>query len=162
KRDPKRSMPMPSGVNTPTPVTTTRRRVIIDTYRAQPNPPLLLSRVHTHVCLDIPHRLYHRGNLFGILVRDLDAKFFLQGHDEFDHVERIGPEIVHKRGLRGDFIDCDPELFYNDVLDAFEDGCHRASHPRASLPHRRYHTPAHPKNSPERIFWGARATSAHD
>src|SRR5205809_1793760 len=150
----KRSLPMPMGLITPTPVTTTRRRVIIGAWRVRPGPPLLLSGGFTHVGLDILHRLAHRGNLLGILVRDFDAKFFLQSHDEFDHVERIGPEIVHKRGLRGDFIDCDPELFHNDVLDAFEDGCHRTSHPRASLPHRRYHTPAHPKNSPERIFWG--------
>src|SRR3989441_10105531 len=126
------SLPIPRGVMAPIRVTTTRRRVIGGASRAGDDPLPLLSGVLAHVGFDVFHRLAHRGNLLGILVRDLNAELLFQGHHELYHVERVGAEIIDKRGPGGDFISRYPELFHDDVFDAIKDGCHRASPPRAS------------------------------
>src|SRR5262245_4297587 len=75
-------VPIPTDDNSPTPVTTTRLLT-----RA----PLLLLGVR----FDVLDGFLHPRDLLGILVGDFDAELFLEGHDEFDRVERIGAEIVH-------------------------------------------------------------------
>src|SRR2546425_12001219 len=92
------SLPIPMGVMTPPPVTTTRRRVIGGTSRAGDAPLPLLSGVLAYVGFDVFHRLAHRGNLLGVLVRDLNTELLFQGHHELHHVERVSAEIIHKRG----------------------------------------------------------------
>src|SRR2546428_7923143 len=57
------SLPIPMGVMTPIPVTTTRGRFAAGAPRAGDDPPPLLSGVLAHVGFDVLHRLAHRGNL---------------------------------------------------------------------------------------------------
>src|SRR3989441_11512271 len=90
------SVPTPMGVMAPLPVTTTRRPVIGGASRAGDDPLPLLSGVLAHVGFDVFHRLAHRGNLLGILVRDLNAELLFQGHHELHHLERVRAKIIHQ------------------------------------------------------------------
>src|SRR5262245_58831772 len=97
-------VPIPTGDSNPTPVTTTRLLT-----RA----PLLLLGVG----VDVLDGFLHSGDLFGILVGDFDAEFFLEGHDEFDRVERISVEIVHERRILRHSVFIDALLLHDDLLD---------------------------------------------
>ena len=47
---------------------------------------------------DIVDRVLHGANLLGVFVGDFDVEGLFKGHDKFDGVERIGAQVVHKRG----------------------------------------------------------------
>ena len=79
------------------------------------------------VRLDVVDRLLHGGDLLGFLVRDLALEFFLEGHDQFDRVERVGAEIINELSAVGDFIFLDAQLFDDDLLDALFNGAHGCS-----------------------------------
>src|SRR5579862_8446999 len=53
---------------------------------------LLLFRVG----LDVLDGFLHAGDLLGVFVRDLDAKLFLERHDQLDRVQRVGAQVVDK------------------------------------------------------------------
>src|SRR5689334_6959053 len=74
---------LPIGQTAPSPVTTTLRRVT-----------LALA-----VRLDVVDRLLHRGDLLGLLVRDLGLELLLQRHHQLHGVERIRAEVVDERRL---------------------------------------------------------------
>jgi len=48
----------------------------------------------------------------------LQVKFFLQFHNEFDSVQRVGIEIVCKGCILGDSVGIDTELFGHDGNNA--------------------------------------------
>src|SRR5581483_6760424 len=98
------SVPMPSGDTRPMPVTTTRRGLVMT---------LLFG---FGVRLDVLHRFLHPRDLLGVLVGNLDAELLLEGHDELDGVERVGTQIVDKRGVRRHFLLVDSELLHDDAL----------------------------------------------
>src|SRR5262245_55398960 len=99
---------MPNADTSPTPVTTTRLLKpppSSSLCRADPRGPATILRpgaapllLGLGVLLDVVHGLAHARDLLGVLVRDLDAELFLEGHDELHRVERVRPEVVHERG----------------------------------------------------------------
>src|SRR3546814_10541810 len=119
----------------PRPVTATRR---LDMY---PTPGLQMHGaasaapcngrgtpgLRLDVCLDVVDRLLHGGDLLGFLVGNLALELFLEGHDQFDGVERVGAEIVDERSAVGDFFFLDAKLFDDDLLDALFDAAHGCS-----------------------------------
>src|SRR4051812_34824483 len=66
--------------------------------------------------LDVFDRFLHARDLLGIVVRDLDAEFLFEGHDQLDGVERVGAQIVHERGIRRHFLFVDSELLHDNAL----------------------------------------------
>ena len=82
----------------PTPVTTTLRiRYLpaagLPRNRRATSAPLL------RVPLDIVHHVLDRLDLFGILVRDLDAELVFHRHYQLHDIEGIRSEIVDERRL---------------------------------------------------------------
>ncbi len=55
--------------------------------------------------------------LLSVLVRHFDVELLLEGHDEFDEIERISAEILDERRLWRDLLGVHAELLDDDVLD---------------------------------------------
>src|SRR6478672_1759945 len=106
------SVPIPSGDTRPTPVTTTRL------LKGPPSEWSLLFAVR----LDVLDRFLHARDLLGVLVRNLDAELLLERHHQLHRVERVRPEVVHERGVRGHFFFVDAQLLHDDALDFVCDG----------------------------------------
>src|SRR5579862_4120669 len=102
---------LPTGDTTPRPVTTTRRLLT-----TSPNGLVLKSGLAATL-VDVVDGLVDRRDLLGVLVRDLDFKFFFECHYQLDGVERIGSEVIHERGVVGDLLLFDAQLFGNDGFD---------------------------------------------
>ena len=49
--------------------------------------------------LDKAHRILDGDDLFGRVIGDLAAEFFLKRHDEFDGVKAVSAEIIDKAGI---------------------------------------------------------------
>src|SRR5262245_52792302 len=110
------SVPMPSDDTRPMPVTTTRRvLVMVSAWLPGRDPSALLLRFG--VRLDVLDGFLDARDLLGVLVGDLDAELLFERHHELDGVERIGAQIVHKRGIRRHFLLIDSELLNDDALD---------------------------------------------
>ena len=93
--------PSPAGVTAPRPVTTIRlfERVLIASYE-----PLGLF-------LNVIQSFPDRQNLFGVLVGNLDAEFFFEGHHQLNRIERVGTEVFDETGFGRDLI-----LFNSELL----------------------------------------------
>src|SRR3954454_9623498 len=117
------AVPMPRGDTRPTPVTTTRLLT---------GPPcdssLLLA-----VRFDVLDRFLDARDLLRVLVRNLDPELFFEGHHQLHRVERVSPEIVHERGVRGHFFFIDAQLLHDDALNLVCDG-HSVLHAGAPAP----------------------------
>ena len=74
----------------------------------------LLLQVRT----DVIDRLLHRGDLLGVLVRNLGLEFLFQSHDELNRVQRVGAKVVDERRLILDLGFVNAELFCDDLLDS--------------------------------------------
>src|SRR5215467_4617941 len=85
------SVPVPSAVTNPTPVTTT---LLFCKMKNLYFPVLGLGKV----ALNVVDGILHRRDLFGIFIGDFHAESFFERHDEFDGVQRIRAEIVDKGG----------------------------------------------------------------
>src|SRR5258705_3019232 len=103
-------VPIPSADTNPMPVTTTR----LFTSLRPSSGSLLLLRLG--VCLDVIDGFLDAGDLLGVLVRDLDPELLLERHHELHRVERVGAQVVHERGVGGDFLLIDTELLHDDAL----------------------------------------------
>src|SRR5687767_8736725 len=68
------------------------------------------------VRLDVVSGFLDAGDLFGVLVRDLDPEFLFERHDELHRVERIGAEVIDERRIRRHFFLVDTELLHDDAL----------------------------------------------
>src|SRR6185312_17377751 len=82
------SVLLPTPQIRPMPVTTTLLPKLLGSFR---------------VFADVIDCILHGADLLRILVRNFDVESFLEGHDQLDGVERIGAQIVHERGVWGDF-----------------------------------------------------------
>ena len=51
--------------------------------------------------LDVLYDIANGQELFGIAIGNLDAELLFEGHDEFDDVEGVGPQIFNKLGFGG-------------------------------------------------------------
>src|SRR6185503_15758862 len=121
--------PMPTGDTMPRPVTTTRRRAVIEGWewnagnehgagrpasdRWGPRRRGLLLVVR----LDVVDRLLHRGDLLRFLVGDFGFEFLLERHHELHRVERVGAEILDERRFVLDLGVVHSELLGHDLLD---------------------------------------------
>src|SRR5215218_6943318 len=90
---------LPTGVTTPSPVTTTRRFI---------RPDLLVQ---------VRDRVADGAELLRVLVGDVDVELLLELHDQLDDVEAVGAEILDEAGLIGKLLALHPELFLDDVAD---------------------------------------------
>jgi hypothetical protein len=79
------------------------------------------------VFLDVIHSVFHGGDLFRVFVGNLDPKIFLESHYEFDGVQRVGAQVVHKRRGRRHFAFIHTKLLYDNLLHAFFDAGHSGS-----------------------------------
>src|SRR5690349_671836 len=98
-----------SEVTAPRPVTTTRR---------------FMHMRSGLMFLDVFDRLTYSLDLLGGVIGDVDVEFFLELHDEFDHVQRIGAEIVDVGGFRGDLLFAHTQLLSHYVDHALFNGSH--------------------------------------
>jgi hypothetical protein len=76
------------------------------------------------VGVDVVDGLLDRGDLFRFLIRNFRLEFLFEGHHELDCIERVGAEVVDKRGCVLDLRLVDTELFRDDFLDALFDVFH--------------------------------------
>src|SRR6056297_446425 len=74
--------------------------------------------------LDVVDRLLDRGDLFRFLVRNLALEGLFERHHEFDGIQRVCAQVVHERGVIGDFFFFDAQLLGDDVLYLFFDAAH--------------------------------------
>src|SRR5215471_7963309 len=109
---------LPTGDTTPRPVTTTRRLLTRFLYGARWRSGLGAALV------DVVDGLVDGGDLFGVLVRNLDLEFLFEGHHQLDGVERVGSQIVDERSVVRDLFLFDAQLFGNDGLDLLLDCAH--------------------------------------
>src|SRR5438067_10973004 len=76
------------------------------------------------VLTDVVDGILHSANLLRIFVGDFDLKSFFEGHYQLYGVQRIGAQVVHERGVWRDFAFVNSQLFYDDLLYFFINGCH--------------------------------------
>src|SRR5215467_105695 len=120
---------LPTGVSTPSPVTTTRA-----SDRACSRPTRITPSLSLGVVLDVLDRVPDRRDLLGILVRDLDVELLFEGHDQLDRVQRVGSQVFDELGRRGDVVLLDPELLDDDLLDPLLDRLPGVRHGRPLTP----------------------------
>src|SRR2546426_430818 len=77
--------------------------------------------------LDVLDGVLDRSDLLGVLIGNLDSKRLFKGHDELDGIERVRSQVVHERSGGGHFALVHPELFHDDLLDAFFGASHSSS-----------------------------------
>src|SRR5690606_35809175 len=115
---------LPTGVTSPTPVTTTRcphrLRVCIPCLRDRSTrygrpPPLSLARAL--VLLQVTDRVADGLELLGLLIRDLDAELLLERHDQLHRIQRISAEILDEGRFGRHLLGLHPQLVDNDLLD---------------------------------------------
>src|SRR4249920_1671162 len=107
---------LPTGLMRPSPVTTTRRRLMMSARSG--------SLLVLHGVVD---RQLHRGDLLGLFIGDLDAELVFERHHQFDRVEGIGTEVGDE-GLVVDHIGFgNAELLSNDFFDTCFDIAHDSS-----------------------------------
>ena len=62
--------------------------------------------------------VFDRQNLFGSIIGNLAAKFFLERHDQLDRVEAVRAKIIDKTGIIGNFSPSTPRCsitFFNAI-----------------------------------------------
>src|SRR5262245_31311204 len=102
------SVPIPSGVSKPTPVTTT----LLDKTESPGEKKLLFGLI-----LDVFDSVLHGGDFFRVLVRDFELESLFKGHHQLDDVQRIGAQIVHERRVAVHLALIHAKLFHNNLLD---------------------------------------------
>src|SRR5258707_7197721 len=119
------SVPIPSGVTRPMPVTTTRfmlvAGVLWDRALRLPVPSAAASLVP----FDEAHGVLDGDDLLGGVVGNLAPELFLESHHELDGVEAIGPEIVDEAGVFGHLGLVDAKMLHDDLFYSVGDIAHR-------------------------------------
>src|SRR5262245_36983575 len=115
------SVPVPSAVTKPTPVTTTllfckfrtsRKNVL----RGQPAKQGATFLGFWKVVLDIFNSVFYSGDFFSLFVRNLQPKSFFERHHQFHRVQGIRAEIIDEGSCRRHFRFVHAELFNNDLF----------------------------------------------
>ena len=70
------------------------------------------------------HRVADGDNGFGLVVGDFDAELFLEGHHQFNGIERIGAEVVDEIGAVDDLVGFHAEMLNDDLFYALRDIAH--------------------------------------
>src|SRR5271157_4883567 len=92
---------LPTAQMIPIPVTTTRRRKLLRSFRVR---------------VDVIHGVLDGANLLRVLVGNLDFEGLFEGHDQLDGVEGISAEVVHEGGVGRHFALVHAQLLHNDLL----------------------------------------------
>src|SRR5580704_2178334 len=71
------------------------------------------------VFIDVGDSVFHRCDLFGIFIRNLDSERFFKRHHKLYDVERIRAQIVHERRGRCYFRFVHSELLHNNLFYSF-------------------------------------------
>src|SRR5208337_4234957 len=100
---------LPTPQIRPMPVTTTLRPKLLATFR---------------VLGDVIDGVLHGADFLRILVRNLDVEGFFESHYQFDGIERIGAQVVHKGSAGGDFALVHAQLLYDNLFHFLINGCH--------------------------------------
>src|SRR3972149_1307911 len=79
------------------------------------------------VLFDVLPRLTDLHDLLRVFVGDLDLELLLQRHHQLDHVQGVGPQVLHKGCLRGDLGLIHAQLLDDDAFHAVEYGRHYPS-----------------------------------
>src|SRR5665213_370465 len=104
---------LPTGLMSPSPVTTTRREPMRE--NASPTVPFSGRLL---MLLRVVDRELHGGDLLRLFVGDLDAELVLERHHEFDRVERVGAQVGNERLFVRDVGFGDAQLLGDDLLDS--------------------------------------------
>src|SRR5580698_754246 len=64
------------------------------------------------------------GVFFGVFIWNLNAEIFFKSHYQLDGIERIGAQVVHKRGSGSNFAFIHTELLDDNRFHAFFDAGH--------------------------------------
>src|ERR1700676_594865 len=118
------STPQPSGVTIPIPVMTTRLIPIEIQPADGARDGVAALAASSAMRLDERDRVLDRHDLLRGVVRDLAAKLLLEGHDELDGVEAVGPEVVDEAGVLGHLGFVDPQVLDDDFLNPIGDIAH--------------------------------------
>src|SRR5208337_2111187 len=87
------------------------------------------------VSLDIGDDVLDGADLLGVLVGDFDVELLFQRHHQLDDVERVGAEVLYKRGLRSYFVGGHAQLLAYFLANlGFDVLSHRAVVPPGSEP----------------------------
>src|ERR1035437_6663034 len=78
------------------------------------------------LAFNVFNRVFDRGDLLGIFVRDLKLKGFFKSHYEFDDIYRIGAEVVHEGRVAVHLALIDAQLLDNYLLHLLLN-CHDSS-----------------------------------
>jgi hypothetical protein len=81
-----------------------------------------MSGLGVRVLFDVLDRVADLDDLLDLFVRDLDAELFLQRHDQLNHVQRIGVQVLDELGIGCDLLGLDAELFGDDGLQSIVNG----------------------------------------
>ena len=76
------------------------------------------------VLANVINRVLDGTDFFGIFIRDFDFECLFERHHQFDGVQRVGAKVVHERSAGGNFAFVHAQLFHNDLLHFFINGCH--------------------------------------
>src|SRR5713226_5462015 len=102
--------------------------VVLPTAQSRPRPVMTTRRAKLLACLrvfaDVVDGIRHGADLFGVFVGNLDIESLFEGHDQFHGVERVGSQVIHKRGAGRYLALVHTQLFHNDLLHFFVNGCH--------------------------------------
>src|SRR5882762_3230150 len=104
--------------------------VVLPTAQIIPKPVMTTRRAKLLACLrmfaDVIDRIRYGANLLGVFVRNLDVERLFERHDQFHGVQRVGSQVVHERSARRNLALVHTQLFHNNLLHFFVNGCHRS------------------------------------
>jgi hypothetical protein len=70
------------------------------------------------------YRVADRDDRLSLIVGNLHAELFLEGHDKLNGVERIGAKVVNEIRIVDHLVGFDAQMFDNDLLYALSDIAH--------------------------------------
>src|SRR5712671_923212 len=104
--------------------------VVLPTAQIIPKPVMTTRRAKLLACLrvftDVIDRIRYGADLLGVFVRNLDVEGLFERHNQLDGVQRVGSQIVHERSARRNLALVHTQLFHDNLLHFFVNGCHRS------------------------------------
>src|SRR5882672_3238392 len=124
--------------------------VVLPTAQSRPRPVMTTRRAKLLACLrvlaDVLDRIRYGADLLGVFVGNLDIEGLFESHDQFHRIERVGSQVVHKRGAGRDLALVHTQLLYDNLLHFFVNRCHCfSSFPSLGLCARRRFTESLPR-----------------